>query len=297
MTEEDSMYTVSELRQKVEKQLEPSLNRLGMIPSPLKEAMTYSLMAGGKRIRPVLLLAACDAGGGDVDSALPFACALEMIHTYSCIHDDLPGMDNDVMRRGKPCNHVVYGVGMGILSGDGLLSAAGEILFQEILASPSKGRISCANSIFHYCGVTGMVAGQNTDLFMEGKPVTEETVRYIHTHKTADMITAAVEGGLHLAEVNSDMLLAGTSFGRHLGLAFQQMDDLLDVEGDAAQMGKTLGKDAEEGKQTWIALRGAEGTREDIHLETGKALASLEIFQERGKILREIALSMLGRNT
>ncbi len=279
----------------VEDRLTGELESLGYIPPRILEPMCYSLSAGGKRVRPVMLLAACDMGGGRAADAVPFACALEMIHTYSLIHDDLPAMDNDDERRGKPSCHVAFGEDIAILAGDGLLSAAAEIMLREAVRHPNGRAAAAAYSIMRRAGVTGMVGGQTVDVTMESKPVSEETVRYIHLHKTADLLTAPMEAGLVLAGASHDQIRAGVVYGQKLGLAFQMMDDLLDVEGDAAVLGKRTGLDEQAGKQTWIALRGVSGTREDIRRTTDEAVEALDLFGEDGKFFKDLALKMLHR--
>ena len=257
------MRTYDEYLAMVESSLSGQLAGLGEIPEMLFRAMDYSLQAGGKRLRPVLLLAACEAAGGDVQEAIPFACALEMIHTYSLIHDDLPAMDNDDLRRGKPTNHKVFGEGMAILAGDGLLSAAMELMLRSAVRMGTQRGVRAAEAIARRAGVTGMVAGQVMDVTGEGGAPDREKVLYIHAHKTADLLTAPVEAGLWLAGAPEESIRAGCDYGYHLGLAFQMVDDVLDVTSETAVLGKTVGKDAQEGKLTWVALYGVEGARRD----------------------------------
>ena len=271
------------------------LRSLGCIPDLLLEAMEYSLSAGGKRLRPALLLAAADALGGSLDDAMPFACALEMIHTYSLIHDDLPAMDDDDFRRGRPTSHKVYGEGMAILAGDGLLHAAMELMMRKAASMPDLRGAKAAEAIARRSGATGMVAGQVMDVTGEGKQPTEEAVRYIHTHKTADLLTAPLEAGLTLAGASDDIVRAGVAYGQHLGLAFQMVDDLLDVEGDAAVLGKQTGMDAQRGKMTWVAVRGVEGTREDAAHHTKKAQEAIQVLGENAKFFASLAQTALNR--
>lgn len=282
-------------RSKVEQSLLGQLARLGNIPQLLKDAMAYSLEAGGKRLRPVLLLAACEAAGGDVEVALPFACALEMIHTYSLIHDDLPAMDNDDLRRGKPTNHKVFGEGMAILAGDGLLNAAMEIMLGAALTMPDMRGLRAAHTIARRAGVTGMIAGQVIDVTCEGMAPTEERVQYIHAHKTADLLTAPVEAGLILAGASDDTLAAGRTYAQCLGMAFQMIDDVLDVTGDTAILGKTTGKDAAEGKQTWVALRGVEAAREDAAAMIEQACKALSAMTFDTSFFSELAQETFDR--
>ncbi len=270
------MKTFSEFRKMTDEALIPMLSSLGDIPSPLWEAMSYSLEAGGKRIRPVLLLAACETAGGDSAEALPFACALEMIHTYSLIHDDLPAMDNDDLRRGQPTNHKVFGENVAILAGDGLLNAAAELMAASAVKMGDLRGIRAMEIIMRHAGVTGMIAGQSEDVTSEGQEPKEDIVRYIHEHKTADLLEAAVEAGLALAGAEDEEIAAGCDYALHLGLAFQMTDDLLDVTGSADRLGKSTGKDQEQNKMTWVALKGVEGTAEDADKEIKLAKEALE---------------------
>lgn len=289
------MKTYAEYLSMVEGALSAQLESLGYIPEKLFEAMDYSLSAGGKRLRPVLLLAACDTLGGSLDEALPFACALEMIHTYSLIHDDLPAMDNDDLRRGRPTNHKVYGEGMAILAGDGLLSAAMELMLRTAVQMGDLRGIRAAEAIARRAGVTGMVAGQVMDVTGEGSEPTLEKVDYIHRHKTADLLTAPIEAGFILAGADDKTVSAGCEYGVNLGLAFQMVDDLLDVEGDAATLGKTPGKDAAEGKLTWVAVKGVKATREDARMAVDSAVLALNLIGGDTNFLKTLAQSTLNR--
>ncbi|MBQ2952530.1 MAG: polyprenyl synthetase family protein [Clostridia bacterium] len=289
------MRTYAEYQQLVEGALSAQLASLGEIPALLFEAMDYSLSAGGKRLRPVLLLAACDTLGGDVNEALPFACALEMIHTYSLIHDDLPAMDNDDLRRGRPTNHKVYGEGMAILAGDGLLSAAAELVLRAAVCMGDLRGTKAAEAILRRAGVTGMVAGQVMDVTGEGTEPTAEKVAYIHLHKTADLLTAPIEAGLILAGATDEQVSAGCEYGKRLGLAFQMVDDLLDVEGETAVLGKTTGKDAAVGKLTWVAVHGIEKTRQDAREQVRLAVEALKSLPGETNFLKTLAQSTLNR--
>lgn len=289
------MRTYADYHAMVEESLVPMLHSLGTIPQRLEEAMAYSLAAGGKRLRPVLLLAACDMAGGDVQTALPFACALEMIHTYSLIHDDLPAMDNDDLRRGKPTNHKVYGEDVAILAGDGLLSAAMELMIRSACAMGDLRGTRAAHAIAGRAGVTGMVAGQTIDVTEEGTAPALDKVSYIHAHKTADLLMAPMEAGLILAGADDETVACGAAYGYHLGMAFQMVDDLLDLEGDAALLGKNTGMDAALGKLTWPAVRGVENTRKDAAEHITQAVASISRFGEEAAFLQELAESTLNR--
>ena len=289
------MKTLQEYAALINEALPVQLASLGYIPDQLLEAMNYSLAAGGKRLRPALLLAACEALGGSPDDALPFACALEMIHTYSLIHDDLPAMDDDDFRRGRPTSHKVFGEGMAILAGDGLLHAAMELMMRRAASMTDLRGVKAAEAIARRSGVTGMVAGQVMDVTGEGKEPTEEAVLYIHTHKTADLITAPLEAGLILAGADDALVKAGIAYGQHLGLAFQMVDDLLDVEGDVALLGKQTGMDAQRGKLTWVAIRGVDGAREDAARHTQLAVEAIAPLGENAKFFMTLAQTALGR--
>ena len=289
------MKTLKEYRQMTEEALIPMLSSLGDIPSPLWEAMSYSLEAGGKRVRPALLLAACETAGGDTSIALPFACALEMIHTYSLIHDDLPAMDNDDLRRGQPTNHKVFGENVAILAGDGLLNAAAELMAVSAVKMEDMRGIRAMEIIMRHAGVTGVIAGQSEDVTSEGQDPREDIVRYIHEHKTADLLEAAVEAGLALAGAEENVIDAGREYALHLGLAFQMTDDLLDVTGSADRMGKSTGKDQEQNKMTWVALKGVEGTAEDARREIALAREALEGIPGDTALFAAFADSLLGR--
>ena len=267
------MRTEGEYREIVNQALEPQLRSLGEIPEKLADAMLYSLLAGGKRLRPVLLLAACEMAGGSLEEAIPFACAMEMVHTYSLIHDDLPAMDNDDLRRGRPTCHKVFGEGLAVLAGDGLLNAAMELALRTAMNRNDMRGLRAAEALARHAGVTGMIAGQTVDVTMEGSEPTEQLVSYIHGHKTSDLLQAPVEMGLILAGCSSEQVETGRKFGEHLGIAFQIVDDLLDVTGDPALLGKRTGMD--ERKLTWVALKGLNGARKDAEDRIQLALDAL----------------------
>jgi len=282
-------------QQAVNQALETGLDRLGPIPERLREAMRYSLRAGGKRLRPVLLLAACELAGGRAEEAMDFALGLEMIHTYSLIHDDLPAMDNDDLRRGKPTSHKVFGEAMAILAGDGLLNGAAELMLGAALRREDFRGLRAAEAIMRHAGVTGMIAGQVMDVTSEGQAPDGETVSYIHSHKTADLIQAPMEAGLILGGAGEADVARGAAYGYHLGLAFQMTDDLLDVTGDAAMLGKNTGMDQEKNKMTWVALKGVEETRKDAEGEIRKALEALSGLPGDTELFRRLAEGMLAR--
>ncbi|MBP3721425.1 MAG: polyprenyl synthetase family protein [Clostridia bacterium] len=287
------MRDAAAYRDLINRSLEPRLRSLGAIPERLLEAMLYSLTAGGKRLRPVLLLAACEAAGGSCETALPYACALEMIHTYSLIHDDLPGMDNDDLRRGRPTNHKVFGEGVAILAGDGLLNAAMEIVLRESVRSGNMNGVRAAEVLARHAGVTGMIGGQTVDVTMEGSAPTEELVTYIHSHKTSDLLQATMEMGMILAGCGPDQVEKGRCYGYHLGIAFQIVDDILDVTGNPELMGKNTGMD--ENKMTWVALRGVEQARRDAEDHIRQAVKTLQGLPWDTSFFESIARENLSR--
>ena len=233
-------------------------------PSPVAEAMQYSLTAGGKRLRPVLCLAAADAVGGDRSLALPAACAIELIHTYSLIHDDLPAMDNDTMRRGRPTLHVVAGEGMAILAGDGLLTEAFLVLAREPRSADPDvvaRKLRTIAVVAAAAGPCGMVGGQAIDLASVSAPLGAEQLRTMHAKKTGALIRAAAVAGAIMGGGRDGQVAAIDAAAAEFGLAFQLVDDILDVEGASADLGKTAGKDAAAGKPTYPALYGVEASR------------------------------------
>ncbi len=289
------MKTYEEYRFLAEHALGPMLESLGSIPDRLLEAMRYSLLAGGKRLRPVMLLAACEMAGGDVNTALPFAGAIEMIHTYSLIHDDLPAMDNDDLRRGKPTNHNVYGEDLAILAGDGLLNAAAELMARAALGMADTRGIRAMEIIMRHAGVTGMIAGQTRDVLSEGETPREDLVAYIHSHKTADLLEAPMEAGLVLAGADEKACRLGRDYGYHLGLALQMTDDLLDVTGATALLGKKTGADAEQKKMTWVTLRSVEGTQKDAEEQAELAIRAVDRMLWEHDFFTELARGTVSR--
>ena len=270
----------------------------GEMPELLVRSMNYSLLAGGKRLRPSMLLAAVDMLGGDVDFALDFACAVEMIHSYSLIHDDLPGMDDDTMRRGRPTNHVVFGVGQAILAGDGLLNAAFELMLKRALERPELAQRSlrAIYEIATGAGVTGMIAGQVLDLYCEHNAVMDDhALSYIHRDKTACMFIYPLRAAGALAGATQAQTDALGRYGENFGRIFQATDDLLDVLGDAAEMGKTLGKDAEQGKLTVVSLHGVEGARAQVRMLLERAMTELDSFGAEAQFFRDLIASMVDR--
>ena len=259
----------------------------------LLEAMHYSLTAGGKRLRPVLVLAFCAACGGDVRAALPVACAVEMVHTYSLIHDDLPCMDNDDLRRGKPTNHVVYGECTATLAGDALQAEAfGTIARSEL---PAENKIACVEILADAVGSDGMCAGQYLDMVGESKQLTEDELDDINSRKTGALLIAACRMGVAAAGGSGEMLEAAAHYGACVGAAFQIRDDILDVISTSEELGKPVGSDAQEHKNTYMALLGEERCMEMVENLTNKAKSALCGTFNDTKFLCDLADSMVTR--
>jgi len=262
-------------------------------PVTLNAAMRHSMFAGGKRLRPILLLAACEACGGDTEQALPAACAVECIHTYSLIHDDLPCMDDDDFRRGHPTCHKVYGEAIAILAGDALQAFAFELL------SYVPDGLGLVFELSHASGRHFLIAGQVRDLEAEGRTVSFDELRTIHEGKTAALLTCCLRIGAQIAtepEVSLEKFEALTTFGHALGLAFQVIDDILDCTQSSEKLGKTAGKDAASGKSTYVSILGLEAARAEAARLTAEAHAALEPLGAAADRLREIADHLLARD-
>lgn len=261
----------------------------------LYAAMEYSLLSGGKRIRPVLTLESCRMCGGMVEEALPFACAVEMIHTYSLIHDDLPCMDDDDLRRGKPTNHKVFGEATAVLAGDGLLTAAFETALEGGGSLPPERVVAAAGCLARAAGARGMVGGQALDMAAEGRAVTRRDVEQLQKQKTGALLSAAAEMGCIVASGGAAERDALRSYAQKLGLAFQVRDDVLDVEGDPASLGKPVGSDRINEKTTFVTLLGVEDCRVLVEELTAQAVKALEPFGEKGRFLCWLARMLAGR--
>jgi len=286
-------YLVS--RQKlIDRALDRFLPKESVKPETIHKAMRYSLFAGGKRLRPILCLAAAEACGGKIDNALPLACALECIHTYSLVHDDLPSMDNDDFRRGRPTCHKVFGNGIAVLAGDALLTIAFEIVSR---AKPTRryGMSILLREVAVAAGSQKLIAGQVADLEAEGKRADAAKVRYIHENKTAAILTTTVRLGAMSANATPNKLTAITKFGRALGLAFQVIDDILDVTQTSEKLGKSAGKDVAAQKATYPAVLGLEKSRAEARALTRKAHDALSIFGEKAEALHALANYLLER--
>lgn len=264
-------------------------------PRTIHRAMRYSLFAGGKRMRPALVLAAAEACGGTTAAALPAACAVECIHTYSLIHDDLPAMDNDDFRRGKPTNHKVYGEGIAVLAGDALLTQAFEIAAQA-RGWPRYSHRDLILEIARASGSLQLIAGQVADLEGEGKKISAAQLKYIHERKTSALLCCSARLGGMSANCTAAQLAALTSFGYHVGLAFQIIDDILDITQTSEQLGKTAGKDTRAQKATYPAIVGLEKSRKIAQQLTDRSFAALKIFKGRAEALEALAVYLLQRN-
>jgi geranylgeranyl diphosphate synthase type II len=268
------------------------------IPAKIYEAVRYSVFNGGKRIRPILCLAAAEAVGGDLVPAIPVACALELIHTYSLIHDDLPAMDNDDFRRGKPTCHKVFGEGMAILVGDALLTEAFVLLSRaEKVMLSAERRLAVIQEIARAAGIGGMVGGQALDVMSEKTGADEKTLEEIHRRKTGALIVAAVRSGALIFNAGKEKIQALTEYGMNLGQAFQIADDILNVEGDSGLMGKQTGSDAARNKVTYPSLLGIQTAREKLAGHVEAAMASLAGFDERAMPLIVIARYVMERKS
>jgi geranylgeranyl diphosphate synthase type II len=260
-------------------------------PEVIFRAVRYSVLAGGKRLRPILCLAAAEAVGGKCGPILPVACALELIHTYSLIHDDLPAMDNDDYRRGRPTSHKVFGEDIAILAGDALLTEAFRLMTRRNLmpGMPPDRLLEAIGEIAEAAGFFGMVGGQVLDVRSEGEKADPDTLHRIHRMKTGAMIRVSLRAGAILAGASDEQIASLTNYGEHIGLAFQIVDDILNVEGDRAILGKETGSDEARGKVTFPALLGVEESRTRVAALIREALYSLAFFDDRAEPLRRIA--------
>lgn len=288
---------LEERRRLVDQALKQQLSAGGVFPRTIDKAMRYSLFSGGKRIRPILALASGEAVGGALQRVMPFACALEMIHSYSLVHDDLPAMDDDDLRRGKPTNHVVFGEGMAILAGDGLLTEAFRVMSEGALL-PGQDRAATLRAIREIAagaGAAGMVGGQVADLESERKKPTRALVEYIHTRKTGALIRAAVRAGALVGKATARQFARLDQYGAAIGLAFQVADDILDVEGGTEKTGKRAGRDAELQKATYPAAVGMANAKRKAQELLDESLAALSAFGPSAEPLRRIATFIVER--
>jgi len=266
-------------------------------PEDIFKSMRYSVLAGGKRLRPVMCLEACRIFGGNIEDAIPTACAIEMLHAQSLIHDDLPCMDNDDFRRGKPTNHKVFGEATAVLAGDALLTFAPQLILQK---SKNLSEKTILRVLEEYCiaaGAYGLIAGQVVDIESEGKNISSETLEFIHTHKTADLFKLALKSGAIVAGASEDKIQAMEEFAQKLGFAFQICDDILDETSTFEELGKTLGKDKEAGKPTYTAIFGIEKAREEVICLLGDSCAIMNKHSIESVIFSEIITGIKERAT
>ncbi|MFP4173303.1 MAG: polyprenyl synthetase family protein [Candidatus Hydrogenedentota bacterium] len=275
---------------RTEEALEGYFNSWNGAPHQLADAMRYSLFAGGKRLRPGLVLGAAEIVSGDDAAALPAACAIEMIHTYSLIHDDLPSMDDDALRRGRPTSHIVHGEAMAILTGDTLLAMAFDIISRA-------GNAAVVGEVARAAGAEGMAGGQVIDLLSEDKQLTLEELRRLHAYKTGALIRVSVRAGAMLAGTDSDALEALTRYGEHIGLAFQIADDILNVTGTEEALGKPVGSDLAHKKSTYPGLVGLNEARRLAEASSDEALRALEPFGAEAAPFRALARYIIDRNS
>jgi len=283
----------------VDKALDRWLPEDDIEPEIIHQAMRYSVFAGGKRLRPVLAIAAAEAVGGRIEQVLPAACALELIHTYSLIHDDLPAMDDDDFRRGRPSNHKMFGEAIAILAGDALLTYAFELLVSESQkAGVEPAKVNAViKEISWAAGNSGMIGGQVLDLKAEGQKVDLAGLENIHRRKTGALLRAAVRAGAILSEASSKQLDDLTGYAEALGLAFQIKDDILDIEGDSAKLGKPVGSDLAKDKSTYPSILGLDQSKALLNEQVEKALQMVERFAGKGKILSDLAVFVRDRES
>jgi geranylgeranyl diphosphate synthase type II len=288
------------LREAVDAALEHALPAEREWPATIHRAVRYSLFAGGKRIRPVLVLAAGEATGGAREELLPLACAVELIHTYSLIHDDLPAMDDDDLRRGKPTSHVVFGEAIAILAGDALLTRAFHLLAEvpDGWDEPRlRRRLQAAAVLGEACGTTGLIGGQVMDLESEGKAIAADELECLHRAKTGALLSACVRGGAILGGAEAGELEQLSRYARAVGLAFQVVDDVLDATATAEQLGKTAGKDEAAHKATYVSIHGLERALALAQRLKDEALAAVAPFGERASLLSAIARQIVDRRS
>lgn len=286
---------ISAKRKLIEDYLEHLLKNNTEIPV-ISEAMRYSVFAGGKRLRPVLALMACELFEGNTEDVLPFACSIEMIHTYSLIHDDLPAMDNDDFRRGKPTSHKVYGDGFAVLAGDALLNYAFEVIIGEIKKNPKIEFIKAAEVICRASGTQGMIGGQCIDLFYENRSIDIETLKSMHERKTGALIAASLSAGAIIAGACEENIRNIYEFGKLIGLAFQIADDILDIEGNVDRLGKQTGKDMSKHKSNFISFYGVDKSKKIASEIIENAKKMLDIYGKKGYYLRELANYIISRD-
>lgn len=297
MNRETVIREVNDKVELINEALDKYLPGLHENPELIHKSMRYSIHAGGKRLRPVLVLASAEAVGGDFLKTLPAACALELIHTYSLIHDDLPAMDNDDYRRGKLTNHKVFGESMAILAGDALLTLAFELITRSVEKNvPPDVIVNVIREIAAAAGSRGMIGGQVVDILSEDKTIDKDLLKYIHDHKTGALFKASIRTGAMMGGADQKRLSDLTDYAEYMGIAFQITDDILDVEGDSQTMGKTVGSDQRKKKSTYPSLYGLGESKRLAAEAVEKALYALADFDTKADTLRYIASSLINRD-
>lgn len=293
----DFSTALAKRAQLVEQALDLYLPPVDQYPGVIHEAMRYSVFAGGKRLRPVLVLAGAEAVGGELEAVMPAACAMELLHTYSLIHDDLPAMDNDDLRRGKPTSHKVFGEALAILAGDALLTLAFALLARLPDAGPTSPDqvVRVLQEVAEAAGTVGLIGGQVADLHGVERPIDQQTLDYIHTHKTGSLFRVAVRAGAILSGASPEQVDALTLYATNMGLAFQIIDDILDVEGDEQKLGKPVGSDLRNQKATYPALFGMAEAREKARLAGDQALDAIIPLGPKAHFLQELMHFILTR--
>lgn len=290
-------FNLKYVKDEVDRALAEYLPGEDLYPQQIHRAVRYSVFAGGKRLRPLLTLAAAEIFGVPRESAMPAACALELVHTYSLIHDDLPAMDDDDFRRGRLTSHKVFGEAMAILAGDALLTLAFETLVEEAPRYfPAGIVVSLAKELGKAAGIRGMIGGQVVDILSEGRQVDADTLKYMHRHKTGALFTCSIRSGAIMGNATEEELASLTRFAENAGLAFQIVDDLLDIVGDEAKLGKKVGSDIHKNKATYPALFGLEESRRQADAYLGQALTDLASFGERAENLLNLARLLVHRD-
>jgi len=294
----DLPHYLAERKEAVDRALDRFLLPADAFPLSIHEAIRYSVFAGGKRLRPILVIAAAEVAGGAMEPVLPTACAFELIHTYSLIHDDLPAMDDDDLRRGRPTSHKVFGEAVAILAGDALFTLGMRLLAESFVQGDSNPALlpQLLAEVTDAAGTVGMIGGQVVDIESEGRVVSPSTLEYIHTHKTGALIRAAVRAGALLSAASEEGLAALTTYGERLGLAFQIVDDILDLEGDQEAMGKAVGSDQRKRKVTYPDFYGLEPSRKMATDLIREAKEALDLFGDKAMPLRTLADFILTRN-
>ena len=281
----------------VESNLQSYIPDMNAYQRTLFESMKYSLDAGGKRLRPILLMESAALFNSDIEDTIPYACAMEMIHTYSLIHDDLPAMDDDDLRRGKPTNHKVFGEGIAVLAGDGLLNYSFEIMLDHALKNEKNSYkyVKAMNEIAKAAGVKGMIAGQIVDLESENKKIDKDTLDFIHMNKTSAMIIGSMRAGAIIGGANDSELENITNYAKNIGLAFQVVDDILDIVGDEKKLGKDVGSDLENNKSTYPSLFGIDKSRDIAKNLINDAKKYISEFDEKNEFLNCLADYIIDR--